>query len=57
VALIAVVTPAVTGAGAVGSRLASAAAAGCGVTYTVTSQWTGGFGANVDITNLGDPVN
>ncbi|MGI5242398.1 cellulose binding domain-containing protein [Dactylosporangium sp. CA-139066] len=37
--------------------MASAAAAGCRVTYTVTNQWQGGFGANVDITNLGDPVN
>src|SRR5689334_9638075 len=36
---------------------AHAATAGCSVTYTVTSQWPGGFGANVSITNLGDPVN
>ncbi|MFI2709380.1 cellulase family glycosylhydrolase [Micromonospora sp. NPDC018662] len=33
------------------------AAAGCRVTYTTTSQWAGGFTANVDVTNLGDPVN
>ena len=33
------------------------AAAGCQVTYTVTNQWQGGFGANVDIKNLGDPIN
>ena len=26
-------------------------------TYTVTTQWQGGFGANVDVTNLGDPIN
>src|SRR3954452_10579193 len=32
------------------------AAAGCRVGYTVTSQWQGGFGASVDVTNLGDPV-
>ena len=32
------------------------AAAGCQVSYTVTSQWQGGFGANVTITNLGTPV-
>ncbi|GIF07795.1 cellulose binding domain-containing protein [Actinoplanes siamensis] len=32
------------------------AAAGCSVKYTVASQWPGGFGAAVDITNLGDPV-
>ncbi|MGC4854038.1 arabinofuranosidase catalytic domain-containing protein [Micromonospora sp. DT4] len=36
---------------------ASAAAAGCQVTYVVSSQWQGGFGANVTITNLGDAVN
>jgi lysophospholipase L1-like esterase len=32
------------------------AAAGCSVKYTVSSQWPGGFGAAVDVTNLGDPV-
>ncbi|GAA4716495.1 hypothetical protein Prum_006020 [Phytohabitans rumicis] len=35
---------------------AGAAAAGCSVNYAVSSQWQGGFGANVTITNLGDPV-
>ena len=35
---------------------ASAAAAGCSVNYAVSSQWQGGFGANVSITNLGDPL-
>ncbi|WP_255608333.1 cellulose binding domain-containing protein [Micromonospora sp. PLK6-60] len=35
---------------------AGAAAAGCAVNYAVSSQWQGGFGANVTITNLGDPV-
>lgn len=34
----------------------AAAATGCRVTYAITSQWQGGFGAAVDITNLGDPV-
>ncbi|MFV2119763.1 cellulase family glycosylhydrolase [Streptomyces sp. Act-28] len=34
----------------------AAAAAGCRVAYTVTSQWQGGFQAGVRITNLGDPV-
>ncbi|GIG61989.1 glucanase [Longispora fulva] len=33
-----------------------AASAGCAVTYTVTNQWPGGFGANVAVTNLGDPL-
>jgi cellulose binding protein with CBM2 domain len=35
---------------------ASAAAAGCRVSYKISSQWQGGFGANVAITNLGDPI-
>src|SRR5690349_21495388 len=33
------------------------AAAGCRVDYRVSSQWPGGFGADVSVTNLGDPVN
>lgn len=33
------------------------AASGCQVSYTVSSQWPGGFGANVAVTNLGDPIN
>lgn len=33
---------------------ASAAASGCTADYTVTSQWTGGFVAEVSFTNLGD---
>ncbi|MFI5910053.1 cellulose binding domain-containing protein [Dactylosporangium sp. NPDC051541] len=46
------------GAGAVAAvRMANAAAAGCRVNYTVTNQWQGGFGASVDITNLGDAIN
>src|SRR4051794_26309849 len=35
---------------------AGAATAGCSVTYTVSSQWQGGFGADVALTNLGDPL-
>jgi hypothetical protein len=35
---------------------AGASAAGCSVAYTVSSQWQGGFGADVSITNLGDPL-
>ncbi|WP_421740830.1 cellulose binding domain-containing protein [Cellulomonas sp.] len=34
----------------------AAAAVGCRVDYTVTNQWASGFGADVLITNLGDPV-
>ncbi|MEU8817675.1 cellulose binding domain-containing protein [Actinoplanes sp. NPDC048796] len=36
--------------------LPASAAAGCRVGYTVSSQWPGGFGATVTITNLGDPI-
>jgi hypothetical protein len=37
------------------------AAAGCQVTYTKTNEWTtspgqGGFGANITVQNLGDPL-
>jgi hypothetical protein len=35
---------------------ASAQVTGCAVTYTVQSEWPGGFVADVVITNLGDPV-
>jgi len=35
---------------------ADATTAGCAVSYAVSSQWQGGFGANVSVTNLGDPV-
>jgi hypothetical protein len=35
---------------------AHAAAAGCQVSYTISSQWAGGFGTNVAVTDLGDPV-
>jgi beta-xylosidase len=38
------------------STTSAQAAAGCRVTYTVTSQWQGGFGASVTIDNLGDPI-
>ena len=44
------------GAGVVASANAYAAT-GCRVVYTVASQWPGGFTANVDVTNLGDPIN
>jgi hypothetical protein len=35
---------------------AHAAAAGCQVTYRVANQWQGGFGAEVAVQNLGDPL-
>src|SRR5688500_1070813 len=49
----------VTGAGVLAAVVATSAsaAAGCRVDYAVASQWQGGFGANVTITNLGDPIN
>src|SRR5690242_15441551 len=34
----------------------AAAATGCKVEYTVTSQWEGGFQGGVKVTNLGDSV-
>ncbi|GIH14346.1 cellulose binding domain-containing protein [Rugosimonospora africana] len=38
------------------SVAAQAATTGCRVDYRVTSQWSGGFGGDVTITNLGDAV-
>ncbi|MFV2095485.1 cellulose binding domain-containing protein [Micromonospora sp. LOL_014] len=32
------------------------AATGCRVDYQIASQWTGGFGAAIAVTNLGDPL-
>jgi pectate lyase len=49
------IAAALAGAGLLTAVTANAAA-GCQVTYTVTNQWQGGFGANVTITNLGDPL-
>ncbi|GAA1794152.1 hypothetical protein GCM10009682_14960 [Luedemannella flava] len=43
-------------AGAVVTTPVARAATGCRVTYSVASQWPGGFGANVNVTNLGDPI-
>ncbi|MFV2022975.1 cellulose-binding domain-containing protein, partial [Micromonospora sp. LOL_023] len=49
-ALIVASTTAVAGA------TQASAAAGCRVNYTISSQWSGGFGATIDITNLGHPI-
>src|SRR5690242_9513588 len=38
------------------TAVSAQAATGCRVSYAVTNQWPGGFGANVTLTNLGDPV-
>jgi lysophospholipase L1-like esterase len=55
IAILAVATTAlaVTAVGVAGS---ASAAAGCRVSYAVSSQWPGGFGAAVTVTNLGDPI-
>lgn len=56
-ALLATTTAAaITATGALTAVVAAAAAAGCQVNYQVTNQWTGGFGASVTLTNLGDPI-
>ncbi|HYN95433.1 MAG TPA: cellulose-binding domain-containing protein [Pilimelia sp.] len=55
VALIAGASAAVVAAGLLTATVAQAATA-CRVTYAVTNQWQGGFGASVTINNLGDPV-
>ena len=44
------------GAVATATLPAAAASTGCSVTYTVQSQWSGGFIANVGVTNLGSAV-
>ncbi|MFI5889678.1 cellulose binding domain-containing protein [Actinoplanes sp. NPDC051513] len=55
--LLAVAAAATLGATvAVTAQGASAAAAGCQVSYAISSQWQGGFGASVAVTNLGDPI-
>ncbi|MEO3774167.1 cellulose binding domain-containing protein [Micromonospora sp. B9E7] len=55
--LLAGTTAAAVVVGTLGTVVASAAAVGCRVDYQITNQWQGGFGANVTVTNLGDPVN
>ena len=46
----------VAGVGVANVVSAQAASAGCQVSYSVSSQWPGGFSGNVSVTNLGDPV-
>lgn len=41
---------------AVSTATRADAAVGCSAKYTVSSQWPGGFGAAVEMTNLGDPL-
>ena len=56
-ALVAGMAVVLAGVGAVTAAPPASAAVGCRVGYTVTATWPGGFGANVTITNLGDPIN
>ncbi|GAA4243294.1 cellulose binding domain-containing protein [Dactylosporangium darangshiense] len=57
---LALCTGAAIAVAAVGANIVTAlpasAATGCRVSYAIASQWPGGFGANVTITNLGDPI-
>jgi hypothetical protein len=53
---VAVSAAAALAAAGVVTATAAHAATGCQVTYAISSQWQGGFGANVTITNLGDPL-
>ncbi|MEE6310833.1 non-reducing end alpha-L-arabinofuranosidase family hydrolase [Plantactinospora veratri] len=57
VGLFVAVSAMVAAAGAATVLPAHAVAAGCSVNYSISSQWPGGFGANVTVTNLGDPIN
>ena len=52
----AVAATALTAAGVVITANAAQAAAGCRIDYTVSTQWSGGFTASVNLTNLGDPL-
>ncbi|MET8907094.1 cellulose binding domain-containing protein [Micromonospora sp. NPDC004551] len=56
-ALLAAASAATLLAGALTTVTAAAAATGCRADYRITNQWGGGFGADVTVTNLGDPVN
>jgi hypothetical protein len=53
-----VVSLVVLAAGVAGvmSATAAQAAVGCQVSYAISGQWPGGFGANVIVSNLGDAV-
>jgi GH43 family beta-xylosidase len=55
--LAAAVTMAVGVTGGTLAVTAHAVAAGCSVTYSVGSQWPGGFTGTANLTNLGDPLN
>jgi hypothetical protein len=52
---VAAATVVVAGTGVV-TALPASALAGCTVDYAISSSWPGGFGANVTVKNLGDPL-
>ena len=54
--LISTITSAAIVVAGVAVTVSAYAATGCRVVYTTGTPWQGGFGANVDLTNLGDPV-
>jgi cellulose 1,4-beta-cellobiosidase len=54
-AIVSIAALAATG-GAIAIMQPALAATGCSVKYTVTNQWPGGFGANVELTNTGDAL-
>ncbi|GCD19192.1 endoglucanase [Cellulomonas algicola] len=54
-ALLSAAVLAMSGISAI-TAMSAQAAAGCTVDYAITNQWNPGFGANVTVTNLGDPV-
>ena len=56
VAIAAVSAAVICAGGTLAAMHAQAASTGCSVSYSVTSQWPGGFGASVTLTDLGAPV-
>jgi hypothetical protein len=54
--LVAATVPLAVAATISAVTVAAHAATGCRVTYSVSSQWPGGFTGNVNLTNLGDPL-
>ncbi|MCH7230838.1 cellulase family glycosylhydrolase [Glycomyces sp. L485] len=56
--LLLILAPAVAVLAGLGiiAPMAAQAAEGCEVDYQVQNEWPGGFSANVNITNLGDPI-
>ncbi|MGB2567002.1 cellulose binding domain-containing protein [Micromonospora citrea] len=50
-------TTTVLAAAGVATAVTAQAAAGCRVDYRVSSEWSGGFNADVTVTNLGDAIN